>query len=64
MKDVYLFIWVGHEAERHEEERDSLRKDSSSPIKVLCDAQLLGIGRCRPDYVTDNNAENRQGLGC
>ena len=45
MQDVYLFIWVGHEAKRYEEECDSLRKDSPSPIKVLCDAQLLGIGR-------------------
>ena len=64
MQDVYLFIWVGHEAESHEEERDSLSKNSSSPIKVLSDAQLLSISSCRSYYVTDNNADNRQRLGC
>ena len=46
MQDVNLFIRVGHETERYEEERDSLRENSSSPIKVLRDAQLLSISSC------------------
>ena len=45
-QDVYLFIRVGHETERYEEKCDSLRENSSSPIKVLRDAQLLSISSC------------------
>ena len=56
MQYVNFFIGVGHEAECDKEKRNSLRKDSSSPIKVLRDAELLGVGRRRPHYVTENYA--------